>query len=64
MQYFPIYSIYTSSNKNTDTSISSLDIFATPKIQKTMDIIRKYSYGFDKKTNIDIENSIMKSIVN
>ncbi len=29
-----------------------------------MDIIRKYSYGFDKKTKIDIEDSMMKSIVN
>lgn len=44
-------------------SISSLDIFATPKIQKTMDIIRKYSYGFNKKTNVGIENAMMKSIV-
>jgi C-terminal processing protease CtpA/Prc len=41
-----------------------LDIFATPKIQKTMDIIRQYSYGFDQKTNKDIEDAMMKSIVN
>ena len=29
-----------------------------------MDIIRKYSYWFEQKTNTDIEDSIMKSIVN
>ncbi len=64
--YFPIFSSYYTStgiNQKIDTNISSLDIFATPKIQKTMDIIRKYSYGFEKKTNIDIENAVMKSIV-
>lgn len=29
-----------------------------------MDVIRQYSYGFDQKTAIDIEDAIMKSIVN
>ena len=62
--YFPTYHTNTSVNQKVDTNISSLDIFATPKIQKTMDIIRQYSYGFDQKTSIDIENAIMKSIVN
>ena len=28
-----------------------------------MDIIRKYSYGFDMKTSTDIEDAMMKSIV-
>lgn len=58
-----MYHTSTSVNQKIDTSISSLDIFATPKIQKTMDIIRRYSYGFDKKTKVDIENAVMKSIV-
>lgn len=63
-EYFPVYKTQTSINQKVDANVSSLDIFATPKIQETMDIIRKYSYGFDKKTKIDIEDSMMKSIVN
>ena len=62
--YLPVYHINTSINQKVDANISSLDIFATPKIQKTMDIIRQYSYGFDQKTNKDIEDAMMKSIVN
>ena len=62
--YLSTYQTNTSVNQKVDTSISSLDIFATPKIQKTMDVIRQYSYGFDQKTAIDIEDAIMKSIVN
>lgn len=44
-------------------SLSNEDIFASKKVQKTMDIIRKNSFGFDKKTNIEIEDAMLKSIV-
>ncbi len=40
------------------------DIFLSDKVKKTMSIIRKYSYWFDKKTTTEIEDSVLKSIVN
>jgi carboxyl-terminal processing protease len=40
------------------------DIFLSEKVKKTMWIIRKYSYWFDKKTTTEIEDSVLKSIVN
>jgi hypothetical protein len=38
-------------------------IFVTEKVQKTMDIIRKYSYGFNQKSNTEIEDAVLKSVV-
>lgn len=63
-EYFPVYTTSTSINTNTGITLSNEEIFASKKIQKTIDIIRKYSYWFEKKTNVDIENAMMKSIVN
>ena len=40
------------------------DIFLSDKVKKTMSIIRKYSYWFDKKSTTEIEDSVLKSIVN
>lgn len=45
-------------------NLSNEDIFASSKIQKTMNIIRKNSFGFDKKSSSDIEDAMLKSIVN
>jgi carboxyl-terminal processing protease len=45
------------------SSITNEDIFASRKIQKTMDLIRKNAYGFDKKTRENIEDAILKSII-
>ncbi len=51
------------SYQNNSTQISNKDIFSTKKVQKTMDIIRKESYGFSSKSNIQIEDAVLKSIV-
>lgn len=45
-------------------NLSNEDIFASNKVQKTMNIIRKNSFGFDKKSSVDIEDAMLKSIVN
>jgi carboxyl-terminal processing protease len=39
------------------------NIFASPKVQKTIDLIKKNAYGFDKKTPENIEDAILKSII-
>lgn len=39
-------------------------LFNTPKVKETIKLIKKNSYGFSKKTTTDIENNILKSVVN
>lgn len=40
------------------------DIFQTEKIQKAIRLIEDQSYGFDKKTKTEIEDNVLRSIVN
>lgn len=64
-QYIPVSSTSIVLDKKiTEKTLSNEDIFATKKIQKTMNLIRKNSYWFDTKSNLDIEDAMLKSIVN
>lgn len=63
-QYIPTYLTNTSVNPNIDNQTLTENIFSSNKIQKTINIIRKYSYGFDKKSVVDIEDAMLKSVVN
>lgn len=63
--YIPVSGITTVVNdQKSEKNISNEDIFATKKIQKTMNLIREKSYWFNSKSNIDIEDAMLKSIVN
>lgn len=63
-QYKVVDTLNTSVIQDKKENLSNEDIFASKKVQKTMNIIRNNSFGFDKKTNIDIEDAMLKSIVN
>lgn len=65
-QYTPVLSINTSIYTSTGAhknNLSNEDIFISEKIKKTMKLIRTNSYWFDKKTTLEIEDAILKSIV-
>lgn len=49
--------------QNSQNIISNEEIFLTDKIKKSMNIIRKYSYGFEQKSTIEIEDAVLKSVV-
>ncbi len=63
--YIPVSGINTVvNNQKIEKNISNEDIFATKKIQKTMNLIREKSYWFDSKSSTDIEDAMLRSIVN
>ncbi len=68
--YAPVAGInintYKDSTKKPDLkkTLSNEDIFITEKIKKTMELIRTNFYWFDKKTNLEIEDAVLKSVVN
>jgi C-terminal peptidase prc len=60
-EYLPVRSL--DKNTNIVQNLSNEDIFASEKVKKTMNLIRKNFYWFDKKTTLEIEDAILKSIV-
>lgn len=62
-QYIPSYRTNTATNPNITHQPSIENIISSNKIQKTINIIQQYSYGFDKKSTIDIEDAMLKSVV-
>lgn len=45
-------------------AISNDNVFSTPKIKKAIQLIQKSSYGFVNKNTTEIEDNVLKSIVN
>ncbi len=63
-QYIPLYINNINSSKNIQQSSLDKEIFSSEKTKKTIKLIQEYSYGFNQKSKIDIEDAILKSIVN
>lgn len=63
-QYISILWINIFNNSTTQKESLEKEIFSSEKIKKTIKLIQDYSYWFDKKSKIDIEDAMLKSIVN
>ncbi len=63
-EYFPVLSLDINNRSNIQKNLSNEDIFVSEKIKKTMNIIRKNFYWFDQKSTTEIEDAVLKSIVN
>lgn len=63
-QYLLWLGINISSKPTTQKESLENEIFSSVKIKKTIQLIKDYSYWFDKKSKDDIEDAMLKSIVN
>lgn len=57
-QYISILWINIFNNSTTQKESLEKEIFSSEKIKKTIKLIQDYSYWFDKKSKIDIEDAM------
>lgn len=62
-EYFPALGVNTNNTVVIQKNLSNEDIFVSEKVKKTMNLIRKNSYWFDKKNTTEIEDAVLKSVV-